>query len=111
MIASLWGALKGSLESQLGHYRRANPASRIELEATKDRMAVAGAGTGVTITLKPESGTIEVSGPAATAIEHVFLPLTPQAVDRLAQKILEPALFPDQLVMIAFREAVEAKRA
>jgi hypothetical protein len=61
--------------------------------------------------LKPESGTIEVSGPAATAIEHIFLPLTPEGVERLAQKILEPALFPDQLAMIAFREAVEAKRA
>ena len=108
MVASFWGALKGSLESQLAHYKRANPGSRIELEASKDKMVVVG--TGATITLKPDQ-MIEVSGPTGAETVHAFLPLTPQAVDRLAQKILEPALFPDQLVTVDFREAVEAKRA
>jgi hypothetical protein len=110
MISSFWGALTGTLESQLRYYRSTDPASRFELETSPTKIAVLG--TSLTITLNAESQTIEVSGPGgAAATERVFLPMTPIGVEKLAQKILEPALFSDQVVAVAFREAVEAKRA
>jgi hypothetical protein len=109
MIASLWSALKGTLESQLRYYRSTDPGSRFELEASATKMMVLG--TSLTITLNAESQTIEVSGPGRAATERVFLPMTPIGVERLAQKILEPALFSDQVVTVDFREtAVEAEQ-
>ena len=98
-MSSAWNLLVSTIQSHLDNYRAHDRSSRLSLQAEGEKLVIGC----VTIRRNLEKRTIEIFGLGAAGMEVLPVPVNGVSLEKLVQRILEPVLFPETTVVVAFR--------